>query len=156
MRRTRAGRTSRNAAAAGVALLLSAIALAGCGESSQEKARSEVCSARSAISAEVNKLQSLTLSSSTVDEVKSGLEKIGDELTKIKDAQSDLAPERKEQVEKATSEFGDEVATLAVQVAADLAGGTGEAALDAAKPKLKSAVETLASDYRKSLGPISC
>ena len=138
------------------ALLLSAVALAACGESSQDKARAEVCAARNAISEQVKKLQGMTLSSSTVDEAKRGLESIGDELRKIRDAQPDLTPARKQEVEAATSKFGEQLKAVGLQVASGLAAGTAEAALASAKPKLESALERLASDYRHALGPINC
>lgn len=153
---TRVPRTPRDAAAAAAALLLGALALAACGESAQDKAHAQVCDARKAISEQVTKLQGLTLTSSTVDEAKSGLESIRAELKKIKDAQPDLAPNRKEEVETATNRFGEELKAVSVQVASSLASGTSEAAIATAKPKLKAAAETLASDYRQALGPISC
>jgi hypothetical protein len=80
---TRVARIRRDAAAVAAALLLGALALAACGESAQDKAHAQVCDARKAISEQVTKLQGLTLSSSTVDEAKSGLESIGTELKKM-------------------------------------------------------------------------
>ena len=104
----------------------------------------------------MTKLQGITLSSSTVDEAKSGLESIGDELSKIREAQPDLAPARKEQVEVATSKFGEGLKAFGLPLASALTSGSGEAALEAAKPKLKAAVETVESEYRQALGPINC
>lgn len=153
---TRVARTPRDAAVVGAALLLAALALAACGESAQDKAHAQVCEARKAISEQVTKLQGLTLSSSTVDEAKSGLESIRTELKKMRDAQPDLASNRKQEVETATNTFGEELKAVGVQVASSLTSGTTEAAIATAKPKLKAAAETLASDYRQALGPISC
>ena len=85
--------------------LFVSVSLVACGESSQEKANKDVCSARTELSKQITKLQGLTPSSSAVDEAKSGPKVIGDELRKIKDAQHDLAPARKEQVEPATKTF---------------------------------------------------
>jgi len=138
------------------ALLLGALTLAACGESSQDKALADVCAARKAISEEVTKLQGTTVSSSTVDQAKRGLESIGDELRKIREAQPDLAPARREAVQAATSRFGDELKAVGVQVASGLSSGTGEAAFETAKPKLESALHALASDYRQALGPVNC
>jgi hypothetical protein len=158
MLRARVEHTPRGAisAAGAGALLLSVAVLVACGESSQDKARAEVCAARNAISEQVKKLQGMALSSNAVDEAKSGLESIGDELRKIRDAQPDLAPVRKQEVEAATSRFGEELKAVGLQVASGLAAGTGEAALESARPKLKSALEALARDYRQALGPINC
>ena len=138
------------------AVLLSAATLAACGESAQEKATAQVCSSRSAISKEVQKLQGLTPSSSAADEAKKSLGTISDELKKMRDSQSDLAPARKEQVEAATSRFGADLKAIGVEVAASLPSGNVEAAVGAAKPKLKASSERLAADYRQALGPISC
>lgn len=138
------------------ALLLSAALFAGCGESAQEKATAQVCSSRNTISKEVQKLQGLTPSSSAADEAKKSLETISDELKKIRDAQSDLASPRKEQVEAATSTFGADLKTIGLEVAASLPSGNTEAAVAAATPKLKASAEKLGADYRQALGPISC
>ena len=138
------------------ALLLSAATFAACGESAQEKATAQVCSSRSTISKEVQKLQGLTLSSSAADEAKKSLETISDELKKMRDSQSDLAPARKEQVEAATDRFGADLKAIGREVAVSLPSGNVEAALAAAAPKLKASSERLAADYRQALGPISC
>lgn len=150
---------SFRAPARGVAIgaaLLSVSLLAGCGESAQEKAKAEVCSARAEISKEVTKLQGLTLSSSTLNEAKASFEAIGKQLTKIKDAQPNLEPARKEQVKSATETFKSELASIASGVASGLPSGNLESALKAAEPKIKSALSTLAADYHQALGPISC
>jgi hypothetical protein len=149
-------RAPRTAISATGALLLSALALAACGESSQDKAHAEVCAARKAISEEVTKLQGMTLSSKTVEEAKQGLESIGAELKKIRDAEPDLSPARKEELETATSRFGEELKETALQVASGVRAGTGEAAVEKAKPELKAALETLGKEYQQALGPVSC
>ena len=138
------------------ALAVGALALAGCGESKEEKAKAEVCAARKSINEQVTKLQGLTLSSSSIEEAKSGLEKIGDEVRKIKDAQGDLAPARKQQVEAATAKFGEELKTVGTQFATTALSGGTSAALEAAKPKVKSALEALAGNFQEALGPVSC
>ena len=156
MPKARVALMPRAAVSAAAALLLATLALAACGESAQDKARAQVCDARKAISAEVTKLQGLTLSSNTVDEVKTGVESIGAELRKIRDAQPDLAPSRKQEVETATSKFGDQLEAIGLQLARSLTSGTAEGATERARTQVKAAIEALASDYRKTLGPISC
>ncbi len=141
---------------AATALLLSVAAFAACGESAQEKATAQVCKARSDISAQITKLQGLTFSSSTITEAKAGFEAIGKDLTKIKDEQPALAPARKEQVEKATSTFETELSSIAAGLVSSLGSGNIEAQLKSAGPQLKSALSTLAADYRQALAPISC
>lgn len=141
---------------AGGAVLLSAVALAACGESKQEKAKAEVCAARGEINKQVTKLQGLTPTTSIVNEVKGSLEVIAKELEKIKDAQPNLEPARKEQVQAATNTFEQQVTTVASGVVSSLSGTSIESALSSAGPKLKSAFTTLANDYKQALGPISC
>ena len=138
------------------ALLLSVVTFAACGESAQDKAKADVCAARGEISKEVTKLQGLTLSSNALAEVKSSLEVIHKELTKIKDAQPDLEPARKEQVEAATKSFETELKTIASEVGSSLPSGNLESALTAAGPKIRPALSKLAGDYRQALGTINC
>jgi hypothetical protein len=138
------------------ALALSVAALAACGESSAEKAKAEVCAARKVISNEIKKLQGLTISTSAVDEAKASFETINKELKKIKDAQPKLEGARKEQVEAATKSFESSLNTIASSAVSGLSSGSIESAIASAGPKLKSAVNTLASDYAQALGPISC
>ena len=137
-------------------VLLLSVALVACGESSQDKAKAEVCDARAEISKQINKLQGLTPSSNAITEAKSGFEVIGRELKKIKDAQPDLASARKEQVEPAMKTFESELGTIASSVLAGISSGGVESALKAQAPKLKSALSALANSYKQALAPINC
>jgi uncharacterized phage infection (PIP) family protein YhgE len=132
-----------------LALLLSALAFAACGESAEEKATAQVCDARADISKQIATLTSLTISTSAIDEAKAGVEAIGKDLTKIKDAQSDLAPSRKEQVETATQ-------TFQKQLSSTLSGITSGLSLSNAEKQLKSALSQLGESYKQTLAPISC
>jgi Tfp pilus assembly protein PilP len=131
------------------ALALSALALGACGESAEEKAKAQVCSARASISKEVSTLTGLTLSTASVTQVKTGVEAIAGDLKKIKDAQANLAPARKEQVQSATQTFETEVTAI-------VSGLTSNLSLSNAEAKLKSAVSQLAASYKKTLAPINC
>jgi hypothetical protein len=153
---TTLARAMRGRVLAGGALLLSAVALAACGESKQEKAKAEVCGARTEINKQVTKLKGLTPTTNVVNEVKGSLEVIGKELEKIKNAQPNLEPARKEQVEAATNTFESQLTTVASGVVSSLSTTSIESALSSAGPKLKSAFNTLATDYKSALGPISC
>ena len=139
-----------------VALLLSVTLIAACGQSAEEKAKAEVCSARTEISNQISKLQGLTLSSNTVNEAKASFEVIGKQLTKIKDAQPNLSPARKEQVQAATNAFESQLTAIASGVASSLPAGGLESALKGAEPKIKSALSALAADYKSALAPINC
>jgi hypothetical protein len=138
------------------ALTLSVLALAGCGESSQEKAAKNVCSARNEISAQITKLEGLTFSSSTVKEAEASFEAIGNSLKKIKNEQPALTPQRKEQVQAATQTFQTELSSIASGLVSKLSSGNLEAELKNAEPQLKAALSQLGADYKQALAPISC
>ncbi len=131
------------------ALACGALALTACGESAQEKAKAEVCSARADISKQVNTLTSLTAATVSPDTVKTGVEAIANDLTKIKKAQGNLAPARKEQVQTATH-------TFEMQLGSILTGITSNLSLSNAETQFKSALTQLAESYKKTLAPINC
>lgn len=147
---------SRSKTAAIAALVLSALMLAACGESAQEKAIAQVCAARGEISKQVTKLEGLSFSASTVNEAKSGFEAIGKSLNKIASEQSALAPARRQQVQAATRTFETELSALAGNLVSSLGTGNVEAELKNAQPQLKAALDKLAADYKQALAPISC
>lgn len=132
-----------------VALLLSVLALASCGESSQEKAKAQVCEARSDISKQVKTLSGLTLSVNVLSEAKTGLEAIGKDLTKIKDAQPDLEPARREQIQTATNTFETQVSSILSEL-------VSKPSLSKLETQLKSSLTQLASSYEKALTPLNC
>ncbi len=129
--------------------LLSVFVLASCGESSQEKAKAQVCAARSDISKEVKKLSELTLSTSILSEAKSGVEAIGKDLTTIKDAQPDLEPARKEQVQASTRTFEGQINSILSEL-------VSKPSLSKLETQLKSSLTQLASSYEKALAPLNC
>jgi len=138
------------------ALGLSVTGLTACGESAEEKASKQVCSARNNISEEITKLQGLTISTNTLNEAKAGFETISNDLKKIKEAQPNLAPARKEQIETATKTFQSQLSTMAAGLASSLGSGSLSSALANAEPQLKAALTQLATDYKQALAPISC
>lgn len=129
--------------------LLSVFVLASCGESSQEKAKAQVCQARSDISKEVKKLSELTLSTSILTEAKSGVEAIGKDITTIKNAQPDLEPARKEQVQAATRTFESQINSILSEL-------VSKPSLSKLETQLKSSLTQLASSYEKALAPLNC
>lgn len=130
-------------------LLLSALALTSCGESAQEKAKAQVCEARSDISKHVKMLSELTLSLNVLTEAKTGLEAIGKDLTKIKDAQPNLEPARKEQVQTATHTFETQVSSILSEL-------VSKPSLSKVEKQLKSSLTQLAGSYEKALAPVNC
>ncbi len=137
-------------------LAVSVLGLAACGESAEEKANKQVCSARSGINEQITKLQELTISTNTLTEAKDGFEAISKDLTKIKEAQPDLSPARKEQIASATQTFEAQLASIATGLATSLSSGSLTSALANAEPRLKAALSQLATDYKNALAPISC
>jgi Tfp pilus assembly protein PilP len=135
------------------ALLVSAVGLGlavlGCGQSQEEKAKDDVCDARADIQKQVTNLQSLTLGTATVDQIKSDLEAIDDDLATIADAQDQLDDTRKQQVQQANETFTSQLDTLARDV------GSSQSLQDAAR-QLKADVADLATAYKQSFAPIDC
>jgi hypothetical protein len=138
------------------ALVLVGTTVAACGESAQEKAQADVCSARSEISKQIAKIQGLTVSSTATTELKNSLEVIGKELGAIRDAQPALSEARKQQVEPAVKTFEAELKTIAAGVVATATSGNLESAVKEGATKVKSAGTALAGSYRQALAPITC
>ncbi len=130
-------------------LLLGPWVLSACGESAEEKAKAQVCQARSDISKQVKMLTELTISSSILTQAKTGLDAITSDLTKIKDAQPNLEPARKEQTQAATQ-------TFEAQVASIVSGLVSNPSLSNAEKQLKSSLAQFATSYAQALAPINC
>ena len=118
-------------------LALISVAVAGliplaCGESDEDKAKSQVCDARAGIEKQVDTLTGLTITTASVDQIQQSLKAIGDDLKDIADAQGDLSSDRKQQVETATQEFGSQVTTTAQQVVSGLGAGDAKAQVQSA------------------------
>ena len=126
-----------------------AVGLTACGQSSEDKAKSQVCNARSDISKQVNELSSLTLTTATVNGVKDNVKAIQDDLGKIKNAQGNLNADRKKQVQAANEAFTQQVKSIASSVGSSLS-------LSDAGTQLKTAASQLAASYKQTLGKIDC
>ena len=132
-----------------VGLSCVALALSACGESEADEAQSDVCDARSDISAHIDSLKSLTIGSSTTSDVTAALTAIRNDLQKIVDAQPNLDSDRKEQVQNATKAFGTQLQQIARDTVAGLSTGD-------AKTQVQSALTSLGTAYEQALKPISC
>jgi Tfp pilus assembly protein PilP len=134
-------------------LLLSAVGLAlvfaACGKSAEEEAKDDVCDARADIQKQVADLQSLTIGTTTTDQISSDLNAIKDDFSKISDAQDDLDEPRKQQVQKASETFRSQLDSLV----SDL--GTSQS-LEQSAQKLQTDIADLAAAYKQSLAPIDC
>jgi len=133
-----------------IILLIASVALvAACGESKQDKAKKQVCSARSDIQAQVKTLQGMTLTTATTNGVKDSLTAIKDDLKKITDAQGDLNDARKAEVQKANQEFTSEFQSIAGKLGTSLSVGQAQA-------QLKTALGQLGAAYQKSFAQVDC
>jgi hypothetical protein len=132
-----------------LAFLVSAVALAGCGQSAQDKAKKQVCDARTEISKQVDYLKRLTLTTATVSGVENSVKSIGTSLKKVADAEPQLTSQRKQQAQAANAAFTSELQSLAANVGKNIS-------LTNAATTLKSAVQGLVDTYQKTLAPISC
>ena len=117
--------------------------------SPQDEASNTVCAARADIQAQVKTLASLTAENASNTSVTAALSAITNDLRKIKDAQADLTPERKQQVQDAVTSFGTQLQDIAKQAVAGLASGDAETQAKDAAASLKTAVS-------ESLQPIDC
>jgi len=134
---------------AGAALVL-ALAVSACGgESKEEKAQAKVCSARADVKKQVDELKSTTITSASIDGVRSNLQAISKSLQAMVKAQKDLTGDRKQEVQTATQTFTTEVANVGRQVLSSLSAGNAE-------QQIRTAVDGLASSYSKALSPIDC
>ena len=143
-----------------------AVALIGCGSSgdkessaspastkaptsAQDQAATQVCGARDGIQTQVQTLTSLSAGSATKADVTSALSAIKTDLQKMKDAQPDLAPERKQQVQDATTAFGTQLKDILRQTVAGLSKTD-------AQTQAKNAAASLKTAVKASLQPIQC
>ena len=131
-------------------LVVLAVVLAGCGgESKQETAQNSVCDAKAGIQKQVSELEGLTASTVTLDGVKSSLQTIGDDLTKLKDAQGDLSGDRKTEAEQAWQTFRTEVNGIRENLLTSLSAAD-------AKQQLASSFDALAASFRSAFAPVDC
>jgi hypothetical protein len=130
-------------------LLLFAAVAAGCGESDEEKAQTQVCDARADIKKQVDELAALTPTTATVDGVRGNLSAIRDDLSEITDAQGNLSEERRQEFESATQEF-----TSELQAVAD--GLISSLSIDDAKAQLQTAVKQLSNSYEQAFAQVDC
>ena len=105
-RRTRGARLS---VAVVISAVLCALAIGACGGQSQEqKAQKAICGARSNIEKSVKSLEGITLSVSSVDQLKQTYDSIKSNVQVIRDNAGKLSGARKQKVTSAVDEFGQE------------------------------------------------
>lgn len=132
-----------------VVALVGALAAAGCGQSKEQKATDQVCSARADISKQVDTLKGLTISTATTDQIRNSLQAIRADLAKITDAHGDLSGQRKQQVQAANQAFSSQIKSIVSKLGTSLS-------LSGAKEQLTAALQQLGSSYQQTLARIDC
>jgi uncharacterized lipoprotein YehR (DUF1307 family) len=140
---------TRHATIALVLTLVVALALAGCGQSKEDKAFASVCDARADINKQVDHLRSLTPATATLNDVQKSFTAITSDLGKIADAQGDLNGARKQQIQNANQQFKSQLSNIVSTV------GRSLSARDA-KQQAQQALQQLATVYQQTLAPIDC
>jgi hypothetical protein len=133
-----------------IVVVLAVLVLGACGgDSKEDEAKAQVCDARADVSKQVDSLKGMTLSTATTSQIRESLTAIGNDLTKIKDAQADLDDQRKSQVQQANQAFESQLKSIRSTL-----GST--TSLSDAKAQLSQAFQQLASAYEDTLSKIDC
>lgn len=135
--------------AALIALLIGALVLAGCGESSQEKAQAKVCAARSDITKQVKTLSELTLSTDSLTQGREAVEAIVGDVKTIKNAQTDLEPTRKELTAVAIRTFETQITSIATKL-------ISSPSLSNAERQIKYSLKQAAANFEHALASVHC
>jgi hypothetical protein len=138
------------------AILLVPIGLAGCGESSEEKATAQVCSSTKEIQAQLSKLSSLSLSSKAPEEIKAAASVIEKEAAKIEKAAPNLPAASTSQLHGAL-DLGVELQAAAKRlVSTAKSSGNIEAVLKESAPEVKTVVAGLSASYKQAYESLKC
>ena len=136
-------------AACTVVVMLGATTACGSSESASDKAKSQVCDAKSDIQTQLNDLKSLTLSSATLDSVSQSVTAIQGDLKTIQDAIPDLDGDTKAQVQSANQQFKS-------QVTSTLGSVLTSTSIDDAQTQLQTALTSLEATYKQAYDSIKC
>ena len=117
--------------------------------SKQDKALQAVCTARADIKGRVAILASTDVANFSLDSFKANVNGIRSDLQTIKDNQSELKPNRKQQIQQANSQFTSSVTST-------LKGLGTSLSINNAQTKLKAAGQQLVAAYQSSLQPVDC
>lgn len=132
-----------------LAVVMLALALGACGESSEDKAQATVCDARDDIAKQVDELKGLTPATVTKDAVTQRLDAIRNDLKDISGAQSDLSSDRRSEAKAANKAFASSVKGIVSQL------GTSLSASDA-KADVVTALQQLEATYQSTFAPLNC
>lgn len=132
------------------------LGLTACGEFSSEKATKQVCSATSEISTQIQKLQTLPISSSFPTEAKASVEAIHTSVKKVEEAAPNLPTSSKEELTAADKAFETEIAAITASVVSASKSSNLEAALKSVEPRVKASLSKLSGDYKKAFEALKC
>jgi hypothetical protein len=137
-------------------IVISALGLAACGESSSEKATKKVCSATSEIQTQIKHLENLPVNSSFPAEATKSVEAIDKSIKQIEEAAPNLPAAQKEEINAADKAFQSQILAITKDVASATKSGNLESALKSAAPKIDDSLGTLAASYRKAFEALKC
>jgi len=132
-----------------VVAVAAAAVLAGCGDSAEETATTQVCTARDDIAQHVDALKGMTVTTATTTDVKDRLQAIRQDLSKIADARGDLSDDNRQQVETANDAFRTTVRETAQTV-------LRTTSVEEAGTQLEAALQQLAATYRDTFAQVDC
>ena len=132
-----------------LAVVMLALGLGACGESSEDKAKATVCNARNDIGKQVDELKGLTPATVTTDAVKESLGAIRNDLKDISGAQSDLSNDRRSEAEAANKAFTSSVKGIASQLGSSLSASD-------AKASVVTALQQLQATYQSTFARVNC
>jgi len=115
-----------------------------------------VCSARGEIAAQVARLEGLSISANLLTDAKMRVEAIDRSVTKIKDAEPNLEPAVKTQVEAGTQSFQAEMGTIGGGLILAAKSSGSVAALKSVGPEIKAALMQLAASYKQAYASLKC
>jgi hypothetical protein len=131
-------------------IVIAAISIAACGgQSAQDKAKSQVCSAKSEITKQLDYLSGLTITTATKSGIQNSVKTITDSLSKMKDAAPKLSSGLRSDVEGATEKFSSQVQSVVGEIGSNLS-------ISQAATQLSSAVKQLSADFKQSFTSLSC
>jgi len=132
-----------------LAVVMLALGLGACGESSEDKAKATVCNARNDIGKQVDELKGLTPATVMTDAVKESLGAIRNDLKDISGAQSDLSNDRRSEAESANKAFTSSVKGIASQLGSSLSASD-------AKASVVTALQQLQATYQSTFARVNC
>jgi chromosome segregation ATPase len=136
-------------AAVTVAVMLGATTACGSSQSASDKAKSQVCDAKSNIQTQIDSLKSLTLSATSLQDITTSANAIKNDLKTIQAAIPKLSGDTKSQVQAANAAFESEVSSTFSSL-------LSTSSLSQAQTQFQSALTKLESSYASAFDQVKC